>query len=267
MLPYRGCAGCAEEQVPRMRAWAQELQDDPTPSSATESAEADPAAPPPTEEAGPSEEAGPLPNEAVWLANSEAEAKERGRPQQRTHSDRWPRTSSRGPRATSEPLRGQRANPIFTAHPPAAAPAADYPAAGALDDLMGAPPAAAPAADDPAAGALDDIMGAPPAAAPAANDPAASALRVRQILLANALSAIGLGQLIAGQREGEDLVVGRVCTAWATRRLLGMGTAQIQVEKKGRTPTGPLPKLKLGMKKASLRLSIQRARLLAARAS
>ena len=124
-----------------LRAWADYSS---TQSSPTESAEADPAAPPPTEEAGPSEEAGPLPNEAVWLANSEAEAKERGRPQQRTHSDRWPRTSSRGPRATSEPLRGQRANPIFTAHPPAAAPAADYPAAGALDDLMGAPPSSCP---------------------------------------------------------------------------------------------------------------------------
>ena len=84
--------------------------------------------------------------------------------------------------------------------------------------------------------------------------------------VARALSLIGLGQLIAGQREGEDLVVGRVCTAWATRRLLDMGTAQIQVEQ-GRTPTGPSPKLKLGMKKASLRLSTQCARLLAARAS
>ena len=55
--------------------------------------------------------------------------------------------------------------------------------------------------------------------------------------VARALSLIGLGQLIAGQREGEDLVVGRCCTAWATRRLLDMGSCDY------RAP----PKLRLGL--------------------
>ena len=87
------------------------------------------------------------------------------------------------------------------------------------------------------------------------------AVRARQSVLANALYAIGLGQLIAGQREGEDLVVGRCCTAWATRRLLDTGT-ECRKDMKA-----PPPKLSLGLKIASLRISSRCARLLAARAS
>ena len=79
--------------------------------------------------------------------------------------------------------------------------------------------------------------------------------------VARALSLIGLGQLIAGQREGEDLVVGRCCTAWATRRLLDIG-CECRKDMKA-----PPPKLSLGLKIASLRLSSRCARLLAARAS
>ena len=79
--------------------------------------------------------------------------------------------------------------------------------------------------------------------------------------VARALSLIGLGQLIAGQREGEDLVVGRCCTAWATRRLLDIG-CECRKDMKA-----PPPKLRLGLKIDSLRISSQCARLLAARAS